>query len=426
MDQPQQISTTANNTVDAPELALCLSGGGFRAAIFHLGVLHRLHEMGVLSKVKTISSVSGGSILAGHLADRMVHHGMNSLGEINDWDEQIGDPFLKFVARDLRTWPILWTLPFNWLLPVPRAAHLVQMYRKRLSGLMLRDIPETPRFKFCATDLAFGVGWYFEKAEVGDYQAGYAETPGDMSLAFAVAASACFPPVLGPMGVPIGSEKFKRGKYKDDNRARIMRGLRLSDGGVYDNLGLEPALKMHDTAIVSDCGAPFTFKVSKIPLIKYSRYITVVQKQVGSLRRSQLFSLINDGSREEDLAPPGTAKKGRTKLRHGAYLGLTSDAEGYRATSHEGWNGYSRTLVKERFGKIRTDLDGFTAGERAILENHGYALADVGLRKHLAGLGDDEAPFVTPHPDWCEEEKVAKALKFSSWRIWPPRWFDRS
>ena len=49
-------------------IALCLSGGGFRAALFHAGAIRRLNELGVLSRVRTISSVSGGSIASGLLA----------------------------------------------------------------------------------------------------------------------------------------------------------------------------------------------------------------------------------------------------------------------------------------------------------------------------------------------------------------------
>ena len=45
-------------------LALCLSGGGFRALLFHLGALRRLNELGILPKVDTFSATSGGSILA--------------------------------------------------------------------------------------------------------------------------------------------------------------------------------------------------------------------------------------------------------------------------------------------------------------------------------------------------------------------------
>jgi NTE family protein len=47
--------------------ALCLSGGGYRAMLFHLGALWRLYELGLLRTIKRISSVSGGSITAGVL-----------------------------------------------------------------------------------------------------------------------------------------------------------------------------------------------------------------------------------------------------------------------------------------------------------------------------------------------------------------------
>ena len=50
-----------------PGIGLCLSGGGYRAMLFHLGALWRLYEAGLLRGVKRISSVSGGSITAGVL-----------------------------------------------------------------------------------------------------------------------------------------------------------------------------------------------------------------------------------------------------------------------------------------------------------------------------------------------------------------------
>ena len=49
-------------------IALTLSGGGFRATLFHLGVVRFLYEAKLLDKVTDICSVSGGSILAAHLA----------------------------------------------------------------------------------------------------------------------------------------------------------------------------------------------------------------------------------------------------------------------------------------------------------------------------------------------------------------------
>src|SRR5262245_66247182 len=71
-----------------PGVALCLSGGGFRAALFHLGALRRLNELRVLSRVTHISAVSGGSILAAHLA-RAVERWPEPGQKIEAWDERV-------------------------------------------------------------------------------------------------------------------------------------------------------------------------------------------------------------------------------------------------------------------------------------------------------------------------------------------------
>jgi NTE family protein len=55
--------TQENAEQEAPVIGLALSGGGFRAAAFHLGVLRRLRELGVLGRTQVISTVSGGSIV---------------------------------------------------------------------------------------------------------------------------------------------------------------------------------------------------------------------------------------------------------------------------------------------------------------------------------------------------------------------------
>ena len=51
-----------------PGIALCLSGGGYRAMLFHLGALWRLNEAGYLPRLDRVSSVSGGSMTNGALA----------------------------------------------------------------------------------------------------------------------------------------------------------------------------------------------------------------------------------------------------------------------------------------------------------------------------------------------------------------------
>jgi predicted acylesterase/phospholipase RssA len=52
--------------LNSRRLGLALSGGGFRASFFHLGVLRRLAELDLLRHVATLSTVSGGSILGTH------------------------------------------------------------------------------------------------------------------------------------------------------------------------------------------------------------------------------------------------------------------------------------------------------------------------------------------------------------------------
>ena len=51
-------------------VGLALSGGGSRAIAFHLGCLRALHDAGVLKKISVVSSVSGGSVIAGMYAYR--------------------------------------------------------------------------------------------------------------------------------------------------------------------------------------------------------------------------------------------------------------------------------------------------------------------------------------------------------------------
>src|SRR3954453_19662115 len=137
-------------------VALCLSGGGFRAALFHLGALRRLNELGILSQVDVISSVSGGSIFAAHLAERVPN--WPEPGEtIATWDESVAVPFRTFVQRNRRTGPVLRRLmPGNWRRPGTAIEALARVFRRELTRLTLSELPERPRYIFSATDMTFG------------------------------------------------------------------------------------------------------------------------------------------------------------------------------------------------------------------------------------------------------------------------------
>src|SRR6202163_57172 len=93
--------TSADFTWDSnplgPGIALALSGGGFRAMLFHAGALLRLNELGILSTVARISSVSGGSIAAGYLACVWKKLGAtNAAGAFEKFQDIFVEPILSF------------------------------------------------------------------------------------------------------------------------------------------------------------------------------------------------------------------------------------------------------------------------------------------------------------------------------------------
>src|SRR5262245_5944107 len=159
MAVPEEAQVVAGTPAGVPDqrLALCLSGGGFRAALFHLGALRRLNELGILSQVDTVAAVSGGSILAAHLATR-VQPWPSPGTAFDQWQPKVEGPFHRFVRSDIRTGPLLrrYLLPWNWFRPSAPMQALEAHYHKHLTVLLLGDLPDRPAFVFCATNLVNG------------------------------------------------------------------------------------------------------------------------------------------------------------------------------------------------------------------------------------------------------------------------------
>jgi NTE family protein len=390
---------TAARKTERKGIALCLSGGGFRAALFHLGALRRLGELGILSKVEVIASVSGGSILAAHLAARL--RPWPAAGSVPaDWTQTVETPFHAFVRHDLRTGAVLKRLlPWNWLRSSTGVTTLMQRYYHRLTDLKLTDLPERPRFVLCATDMAFGVNWVSERDRVGDYQAGYVEPPPPAwTVARAVAASSCFPPVFNPLPVGLDARRFQGGRAAGTPEWNdAVSDLRLTDGGVYDNLGLEPVWKSAATVLVSDGGGTFDVESDRGLLSRLGRYTTIIQEQVGALRKRWLISNFISGEFS------------------GTYWGIGSAVANYEVP---GLARYSEALVHDVIAEVRTDLDAFSDAEIAVLGNHGYLLAAAAIARHQPALPSPTpaAPIAVPWPEWLDEDRVRRALKDSSKR----------
>ncbi|OGT59201.1 MAG: hypothetical protein A3E01_20490 [Gammaproteobacteria bacterium RIFCSPHIGHO2_12_FULL_63_22] len=391
----------AMETLNRTGRALCLSGGGYRAALFHLGALLRLHATGRLHGVDTISAVSGGSIASAWLATRYLRGRRDESEGFADWCERIDfkadvvEPFRAVARQDLRSAPVLLTVAWNWLWPSARVNLLQARYEKIFEGVELRDLPASPAFVFCATNLTFGVNWEFSRRRCGDFQTGYLRRHGRISLATAVAASACFPPLFGPLRLPFKAEDFSGGSHRSTYGDHLRDRVELSDGGVYDNLGTEPVIKSCREMLVSDAGAPFAFVAGEHVFRRLLRYASVVGNQAAALRKRLFFGGLRSGDFE------------------GAYWNLAD-------RSDAGAEGYSLGLCEEVISRIRTDLDKFTAAEFEVLVNHGYFSCVDGMETDPSGL----APLDWPYPDRSGEDAVRIALRQSHRRFFHARWWQ--
>jgi NTE family protein len=375
-----------------------------------LGACKRLNELGVLCQIDSIASVSGGSIVAAHLASRInPWPGAGHIIPTEIWERQVGEPFRQFACQDIRTKPLLerWLNPAKILRPQTTVESLARVYEKELTALKLWELPPRPRFIFCATDMAFGVNWVFGRDQAGDYQIGYmSPTPAEWTVARAVAASSCFPPVFGPMVIDLRKYHVNLGVYHNNaRRQNLLRALQLTDGGVYDNLGLEPVWKNHQVVMVSDGGALFPFQNETGPFRRILRYTAIVSNQASAIRKRWLIAGF------------------KTQVLEGTYWGIGSDAASYYSTDPNRPTQlppqyYPGKLAKEHIAAIRTDMDGFSEAEIKVLENHGYILAEVALQNHLANhIATDSAPFQIPHPEWMAVDRVQLALRKSNRRI---------
>ena len=368
-------------------VALCLSGGGYRAALFHLGGLERLNELGILSQVTTISSVSGGSIVNARIATALATGQLvwaEPGSPLPGWTEAITTPVRTFTRRNIRTRAILNRLkPRNWRHNYARAEGLADQYERHLTALPLRDLPAKPRFILSATDMAFGTGWTFESAppRAGNREAGFTTgLPDGVPLARAVAASSCFPPVFNPIPAELSPDQLTGGEYRGDDRRELVEGIRLSDGGVFDNMGLEPVWDTHRWVLVSDGGAPFSAQRPLGLFNTLTRYQAINSNQAHSVRKRWLIRNFETGHLS------------------GTYWGAASSPQSYPPEgTHPGYGEEVATAI----ARIRTDLDRSSKVEAESLITHGYFLASVAAGVYLKDLIGDPSPPTrpVPHPD---------------------------
>jgi NTE family protein len=349
-------------------IGLALSGGGFRAMLFHAGGLVRLNELGLLGALDEIGGVSGGALVAGRLA--AAWHRLAFVGgrAANLWEEVI-HPLVEFAGRRLDV-----TAVASALLPgISAAGVATRHYLDLTGGLALGDLPRRPRFSFLAVHLASGSPWWF------DHEGGHAPRIGQLrdtsiSLAAAMAASAAYPPFLAPLWLRCDRSLLEPTPGADLTWQVGRDGrLALADGGIHDNLGLEPIWDRCATILSSDAGgvlepAP---RAHGLWLRQLIRTLAIHADRGRALRRHAVLEALRRGE------------------RHGTLWRIDVDPHRYPARPavpvHPAW--------PRELATVRTRLDRFTPTERRRLVNWGYVVADVALRSHVV---DGEVPTSLP------------------------------
>jgi len=356
-------------------IALCLSGGGYRAMLFHLGALKRLNEIAYLPKLRRVSSVSGGSITAGVLAMNWKRLALQN-GRAANFDDEVTAPVRKLAGITVDGWSIVGGLA----LPGSINDKVTSAYRKHLFGQRtLRDIPaddEGPRFIFNATNVQTGVLMRFSHLYVADYRVGSLRNPA-IELAVAVAASSAFPPFLSPAHLEFAESDWIEETGNDLHRAPYTTDVILTDGGVYDNLGLETAWKRYTTILVSDGGGHIAPEPS--PHQDWARHskriLDVIDSQVRSLRKRQLI--------DSYQLPAGDQYH-----RDGTYWGIRTDVADYQLPPIAGYPftpaacPHDKTLA---LAAVDTRLKALDDATQERLINWGYAVCDVAMRRHVDG-----------------------------------------
>jgi NTE family protein len=344
------------------EIALCLSGGGYRAMIFHVGAIIRLNDSGLLPKLGRISSVSGGSITSAVLGQNWGKLQFDPKGIARNLDV-----FVNAVRGFARVTVDVGAILKGIFLPGSVNDRVVEAYDKHLfKGTTLQDLPpDGPSFIFNATNIQTGDLWRFGRDYMGDFKVGLTYKP-KISLAQAVAASSAFPPVLSPETLslnppldPVEGSTLCKAPFNSE--------VILSDGGVYDNLGLENPWKRSRTILVSDGGQAISYEPD--PHHDWARHalrvLDIIDNQVRSLRTRYLIDAYERGD------------------HNGAFWSIRSNYCSYPASQSNAPDPLGRAgRDPTALAAIHTRLEAMDDATQQKLINWGYAICDAALMSH--------------------------------------------
>jgi predicted acylesterase/phospholipase RssA len=375
----------------SPRIGLALSGGGFRATLFHLGVLKLLRERSLLGNVRYIASVSGGSITAAHFALRRIAY-VGTEAEYASAEKELR----LFIKQDIRGRIIRrWLLSLLFIVPSlirskiwSPSRQLIAAYDHLLKGAQLENLPSQLELELDILSTSMTTGESFSFGRPGVHFTDRNESrfipTATLPVAFAVAASSAFPPLFAPVQLD--------DKVLLCDKADFPNPQFLTDGGIHDNLGIQALIARDQRAddldflIVSDAEGNFDWTPGRDYSWMVSRNIRASDML---MRRISLLQYASATALDPKLVKVS--------------IGTEVDDDSSRLDP-----GSQRALRN-----VRTDLDCFSELEIESLVAHGYAVANQVIARKLS------PPNSPPRADsklrWSLRD--VKASQKRKWRL---------
>lgn len=425
-------NAAALGSVERGKVGLALSGGGFRASLYHIGVLAKLAELDLLRHVEYLSCVSGGSIIGAHLYLEVRKLLQDKADQAITRDDYIAivrrlvDDFYAGVRTNIRTriaaeW--LTNLKMIFLPGYSRTMRAGELYEKKIYARVddklgdkprwlneLRILPpgqpdfspkdhnwrrlaKVPILVLNATSLNTGHNWQFTATWMGEPPAGivtkvdansrlrrlyYKDAPTAhrrIRLGHAVGASASVPGLFEPLTL---LDLYERKPPPADGPARPV--VRLSDGGVFDNQGISALLEQGcSVLLVSDASGQMADNdfppnsVLGVPLrangILQARVRVAQFEDLDSRKRGGLLRGLMFIHLKKDL-----------DITQVDWITCQEPPEEEQSKRPLTDYGVQRHVQRQLAG-VRTDLDSFSEVEAYALMTSGYLMTERALEE---------------------------------------------
>ncbi|HEX2120797.1 MAG TPA: patatin-like phospholipase family protein, partial [Thermoanaerobaculia bacterium] len=411
------LSRTAVDSIVLGKVGLALSGGGFRASLFHIGMFAKLAELDVLRHVEVLSGVSGGSIIGAYyylvLKRELEQKGTLTQQDYIDIVKEVEREFLAGVQTNIRTRiasNFFSGLKMAFVPGYTRTSRAGELYEKkiysRVDGVKSRTMQDlvvkpagekddfnpkydnwhreskVPILVLNATTVNTGHNWQFAAKWMGESPQAisgtidaiprlrrmyYDEAPEQfrkIPLGQAVGASACVPGVFEPIVL--------RRLYPE-------RTARLVDGGVHDNQGLASLIEASCNVILASDASGQMYEEKNPPggiLPVASRTNSILQSRVREAQYNELQSLHRSGAIDGMMFIHLTMDLEAEAI---SFAGA-KDSEEVAHVEPPAKTTYGVDVrVQRQLAAIRTDLDSFSDAEAYGLMMSGYLMTQKAL-----------------------------------------------